>query len=106
MQRIAFEHGGPEYDERYPDGIPTSLVMTTRDGRTYDSGLVMYPAGHARNTTADLSGILATKFDLLGRLALADPQPVVDRLNGIGELTAEQLRSLYDFRITPRPGYE
>lgn len=26
----------------------------------------MYPAGHARNTTADLRGILAHKFSLLG----------------------------------------
>ena len=35
-------------------------------GRSFDSGLVMYPGGHARNTTADLDAILKTKFALLG----------------------------------------
>merc|ERR1712178_609878 len=25
MQKITFEHGGPEYDAKYPDGIPTSI---------------------------------------------------------------------------------
>jgi 2-methylcitrate dehydratase len=27
MKKIKFEHGGPEYDRNYPDGIPTSLVV-------------------------------------------------------------------------------
>ena len=67
MAKIKFEHGGPEYDKRYPDGIPTSVVITTADGRSHDSGLVMYPAGHARNTTANLRDILAAKFGCLGR---------------------------------------
>ncbi|MCH2162015.1 MAG: MmgE/PrpD family protein, partial [Phycisphaerales bacterium] len=58
MDTISFAHGGEEYDRRYPDGIPTSLEITTRDGSVLDSGLVMYPSGHARNTTADLAGIL------------------------------------------------
>ena len=52
MKKITFEHGGPEYDRRYPDGIPTSIIITTADGKRHDTGLVMYPAGHARNTTA------------------------------------------------------
>ena len=30
MGKIEFEHGGEEYDSRYPDGIPTSLVIRTR----------------------------------------------------------------------------
>ncbi len=24
MQKIDFRHGGPEYDAKYPDGIPTT----------------------------------------------------------------------------------
>jgi 2-methylcitrate dehydratase len=54
MAKIDFEHGGPEYDAKYPDGIPTSVVVTDTSGQTYDSGLVMYPAGHARNDDSDL----------------------------------------------------
>jgi 2-methylcitrate dehydratase len=98
MAKITFAHGGPEYDARYPDGIPTSIAITTKRS-TADSGLVMYPAGHARNTTADLEEILAAKFALLGGMASDDPQPIVDRMNRIGMLSASDLRSLYDFAI-------
>jgi 2-methylcitrate dehydratase len=30
MEKISFEHGGREYDEKYPDGIPTSIVITLK----------------------------------------------------------------------------
>jgi 2-methylcitrate dehydratase len=104
MEKIEFAHGGPEYDARYPDGIPTSMVITTTDGRTHDSGMVMYPAGHARNTTEDLRGILDVKFDLLGKLALNDPAPVIERLNGIGSCSANDLEGLYDFALREHAG--
>ena len=106
MEKITFAHGGPEYDERYPDGIPTSLVITTTDGKTFDSGLVMYPAGHARNDTADLQDILAFKFDLLGQLALKDSASIIDRLNAVDELSAEDLRGVWDFKVIERPVLE
>lgn len=106
MERIEFTHGGPEYDARYPDGIPTSIVIEESDGRRHDSGLVMYPAGHARNTMADLKGILAHKFGLLGGLASADPQSLVARLEALPTLDAEGVRRLWDFEIEERPGYE
>ena len=59
IHMIEFEHGGQEYDDRYPDGIPTSMTVTLDGDRSYDSGLIMYPSGHARNTTCDLEDILA-----------------------------------------------
>ena len=106
MERFGFTHGGPDYDRRYPDGIPTSLVIEMSDGTRHDSGLVMYPAGHARNTTADLKGILAKKAENLGRLASDDPQPIIDRFNRIASLSAAELASLHDFRIADRGRYE
>ena len=27
MDRIEFRHGGQEYDDKYPDGIPTTLEI-------------------------------------------------------------------------------
>merc|ERR1719291_407047 len=72
MQKITFSHGGPEYDAKYPDGIPTSLDITLKDGNKIGSGLVMYPSGHARNTSADLASILEHKNRLLGDLVFAD----------------------------------
>jgi len=30
MEKVTFTHGGKTYDEKYPDGIPTSVVITTK----------------------------------------------------------------------------
>lgn len=48
MDKIDFTHGGVEYDNKYPEGIPTSLELRTNTGKVLDSGLVMFPGGHAR----------------------------------------------------------
>ena len=109
MDKIEFSHGGPEYDAKYPDGIPTSIRVTLGSGQVLDSGLVMYPGGHARNTTADLKGILKHKFGMLGSLGLPDGVDVsayVDRLESIGDLKPHELASLFDVQIAHRPGYE
>ena len=45
MELISFAHGDAEYDDKYPDGIPTSIEITTHTGEVFDSGLVMYPSG-------------------------------------------------------------
>jgi len=109
METIHFEHGGPEFDARYPDGIPTSVVITTASGQAFDSGMVMYPAGHARNTTADLATILRHKFKLLGSLALpdgGDVEGLVERLVSLGSLASDAVQGLYAFDIADRPGFE
>jgi 2-methylcitrate dehydratase len=105
MKKIRFEHGGPEYDAKYPDGIPTSVIITDNKGTKHDSGFVMYPAGHARNTTANLQDILATKFERLGAITLQDPRPVIERFNNLAQLSAKELASLHDFEITMHGGF-
>jgi 2-methylcitrate dehydratase len=106
MEKITFAHGGPDYDRRYPDGIPTSVVIEDSDGKTHDSGLVMYPAGHARNTEAPLEDILEHKFALLGALAFDDPAPVIDRFERLADLTSDEVRSLHNFALQSRGGLE
>ena len=106
MDRIEFTHGGQEYDDRYPDGIPTSVVIETTDGRTLDSGLVMYPSGHARNTTCDLEGILANKAEVLGKLAMDDPSAVIERFRHVDRLSADELASMNDFQIKDHGRFE
>lgn len=32
MEKIELEHGGDEYDLKYPDGIPTKVTLTTKEG--------------------------------------------------------------------------
>jgi len=98
MDKITFEHGGQDYDNKYPDGIPTSMVITDQAGKTYDSGLVMYPAGHARNTTADLLDILANKFRVMGSLA-GDADSIVGRFENFASKSPAELSSVHDFKI-------
>merc|ERR1719190_270497 len=65
MNKITFSHGGPEYDSKYPEGIPTSLDITLKGGRKLSSGLVMFPSGHARNAVANLRDLLTKKNKML-----------------------------------------
>lgn len=106
MEKIEFTHGGPEYDAKYPDGIPTSVVITDAGGAEHDSGLVMYPAGHARNTTADLVDILDHKFNLLGSLASERASTVVDRFRDLGAKSADEIASLHDFELSYRDDFK
>lgn len=109
MAKITFEQGGPEYDARYPEGIPTSIAIEMDTGEIHDSGLIMFPAGHSRNTSADLNGILGRKFRMLGELALAQPSdigPLLSRLDGLDMMSAEAMRRIYEVEIADRPGYE
>jgi 2-methylcitrate dehydratase len=102
MAKIDFRHGGFEYDAKYPDGIPTSIQI---DG--HDSGLVMYPAGHARNTMADLQGILQHKWQMLGTISLPDGGDVtglIAKLEGIEGVPS--LDDAYHVSVAERPGYE
>ena len=105
MEKVSFEHGGAEYDAKYPDGIPTSMIVTLSDGTILDSGLVMYPGGHARNTSADLASILDHKWTLLGTLALengSDVAACVSRLNSIGSMNANELTGIYAMNLATR----
>ena len=72
IDRIDFRHGGKEYDDKYPDGIPTSLDIEHDELGTLSSGLVMYPEGHARNTSGHLDRLLKTKFERLAAFGVDD----------------------------------
>ncbi len=106
MARIDFVHGGPEYDRRYPDGIPTSVIITDDKGAQHGSGLVMYPAGHARNTTADLRGLLEHKFGLMASLATDDPTQLIARFDGLAGKSANHVQTINDFEYAARGGFE
>lgn len=54
MSLIEFAHGGKEYDDKYPEGIPTRIEIELSNGKSLDSHLVMFPSGHSKNKTADL----------------------------------------------------
>lgn len=101
MEKIELEYGGKEYDAKYPDGIPTTITIKIANDKEIGSGLVMYPAGHARNEEADLNGILATKFANLGKMALHENEveKFVERLNTLDTLSHKDLRNIYNCNI-------
>lgn len=64
------------------------MTITTNNGQEYDSGLILFPGGHAANTTVDLKNILAHKFDKLGKIGLEEMEckEFVANLENIGNL--------------------
>lgn len=99
MTRIEFRHGGPDYDAKYPDGIPTTLEIDHATLGRLSSGLVMYPEGHARNTSGNRDSLLAHKFRALASLGVANPDDLYQRFTLDGKSAAD-IASLYDFNIT------
>eukprot|EP00931_Biecheleriopsis_adriatica_P026972 TRINITY_DN1630_c0_g1_i3.p1 TRINITY_DN1630_c0_g1~~TRINITY_DN1630_c0_g1_i3.p1 ORF type:complete len:587 (-),score=130.74 TRINITY_DN1630_c0_g1_i3:116-1822(-) len=100
MEKISFSHGGKEYDDKYPDGIPTSMDITLRSGKVMSSGFVMYPSGHARNTSADLKGILAHKNRMLGDIVFPDratTDSFVSKLTNMKSASAAEVQTLYAY---------
>ena len=99
MDRIDLGHGGRSYDEKYPDGIPTTLEIDHQRLGNLTSGLVMYPEGHARNGSGNLPGLLEYKFRLLAGLGVADIDGLYRRFTGFERKTAAEIAQLYDFEI-------
>jgi len=100
MHKITFTHGGDTYDAAYPEGIPTSIDITLEGGKVIKSGFVMFPSGHARNTSADLDSILAHKNSMLGDIVFQDNATCdgfVKKLQNMKSASAADMASIYDF---------
>lgn len=104
MEKCTFSHGGKSYDEKYPEGIPSSLSITFKDGQKFESGFVMFPSGHSRNTSANLSDILNHKNNILGKLALSenDLTEKLNLLNSLEKASNKDLQNLYTCNINVR----
>ena len=112
MTKCTFTHGGKEYDDKYPEGIPTSISVTLKGGKKFESGFIMFPSGHSRNKTANLNDILNYKNNLLGKLALSE-KDLKDKLilifirhdtleNDIEKASNKDLQKLYSGKIHVR----
>ena len=99
MRKIDFRHGGPAYDARYPDGIPTMLEIEHAALGTLSSGLVMYPEGHARNAGTNLVRLLRLKFERLTTSAVDDPAHLYRRCTDLADKSAAEVAELYAFPI-------
>jgi len=98
IDRMAIEHGGPEYDALYPDGIPTSVTVEHATLGTVGGALVRHPLGHARSDPARTAEVVALKFDRLVAGAVDDPRRLRERIRLTGRSPAE-VAELYAFPI-------
>jgi 2-methylcitrate dehydratase len=98
IARIEIAHGGPDYDARYPEGIPTSVELHHATLGPRSSGLVMYPLGHARSDAARTADLLDLKFDRLVAGAIDDPAALRERVR-VGGRPADEIATLYAFPI-------
>jgi len=107
MQRIEFVHGGPEYDAKYPEGIPTSVHIRHAALGTVSSPLVMYPAGHARNqhpegeqaTTQRLERLLREKFSRFTADRVENSSDLLQRVTGLNNQSAADVRNMLNFKL-------
>ena len=99
MDRIDFRHGGPDYDRRYPDGIPTTVEIDHASLGPLTSGLVMYPEGHARSDSGNLTALLEHKFRLLAGLGVEDTGALVARFTNLARKSPQEIADLYNFQI-------
>ena len=99
MQRIDFRHGGPDYDDKYPDGIPTQIQINHTVHGVCSSGLVMYPEGHARCQSDIFHELLQEKFMALASLGVDDPAALRVRFSDFTKKSPEEIATLYDFQI-------
>jgi 2-methylcitrate dehydratase len=99
MQHIDFRHGGPEFDSKYPDGIPTTVEIAHSKLGPLSSALVMYPQGHARADATNLVSLLEHKFRLLAAPAVDDVDALIMRFTNLAEKSREEVADLYDFKV-------
>jgi len=98
IERIEIEHGGPEYDRLYPDGIPTRVVVEHESLGTLDGGLVRHPLGHAQSDPLRTAALVDLKFDRFVAGAVDDPAALRQRIRLTGRSAAE-VAELYAFPI-------
>jgi 2-methylcitrate dehydratase len=99
MRHVDFRHGGPEYDRGYPDGLPTTIEIVHTKLGPLTSGLVMYPAGHARCESADLVRLLEHKFRHLAGQGVENIEALIARFTKLAERSAREIAELYCFSI-------
>jgi 2-methylcitrate dehydratase len=98
IAKLEIVHGGPDYDARYPEGIPTRVEIDHAALGRLDGGLVLFPQGHARSDAARTAALVDLKFDRLVAGAVDDPAALRARMRLAGR-TAAEIADLYAFPI-------
>jgi 2-methylcitrate dehydratase len=98
IAKLEIVHGGPDFDARYPEGIPTRVEIDHAALGRLDGGFVLFPQGHARSDAARTAALVDLKFDRLVAGAVDDPAALRARMRLAGR-TAAEIADLYAFPI-------
>ena len=60
----------------------------------------MYPEGHARSASGNLSRLLSHKFRRLASLGVADADGLYERLTGLAGKPSQRIQQLYAFELS------
>lgn len=102
IEKVHFFHGGAEFDKKYPEGIPSQVDIELNNGRKLSSGFIMFPPGHASNTSHDLKGSLDCKSRLyldFCEISKKEIDHFLYNLNNIEKLGNKELEELYDIKL-------
>lgn len=106
MKKIKVIHGGSEFDEAFPDGLPARVKIQLKD-QQLDSHFIKYPAGHSKNKNVDLEKLLTRKFIKLAEKSikdstLADTLSKLKRLDFLANAELQNLNNV-DYRSVENP---
>jgi len=99
MKKIEIRHGGADYDAKYPEGIPTSLSIEHKSLGNLESGLVMFPEGHARNTSGNLEKLVEQKYRQLAGMGVEDIVGLEAKCVHLAAKSVDDVREMTTFRI-------
>jgi 2-methylcitrate dehydratase len=99
MDKITVLHGGPQFDQLYPEGIPTAVRIRFRDGSHCDSGIVLHPLGHAQNQQGAFLQVWHRKVERFAQLAGCSWNDIRNHVGAVIEKSPAEVQLLYSFDI-------
>ena len=105
MQKIKFTHGGKEYDDNYPDGIPTSVELITKDASGSPAAWsCTRPATRATPTRPCSTS--RPQVQAPRRHGHQGSRHVIGLLKNVGPLSAEEIKDGMSFEIKYSDDFE
>ncbi|GIW93916.1 MAG: hypothetical protein KatS3mg110_1957 [Pirellulaceae bacterium] len=98
MERIEVRHGGSDYDAAYPEAIPASVKLTAAD-RTWESGMVRFPLGHARKMDGRFRQLWQNKIERFAQMGGVTGSELRAKLAHLEERPPAETKLLYCWPI-------
>ena len=102
VEKIQIQHGGPEYDSLYPEGIPACVSIVHKQIGKLDGERCIFPLGHSQSDALQTALIVDEKFERLVGKAVESSTKLADDLR-LCDMPPDHVANLYRFRINEVP---